>query len=87
MADMMAHIHRLRTKAIEIQDPALLAMALTILADMEFTVGQASGEELPIMDSRVTQRERHTFNSATAWVEALASLSDGPTSDGRRTVG
>jgi hypothetical protein len=68
---MSEHVASLARRAQAIEDHALKSMALQIIADMDFTLGEGWKDEFPTLDSRVTQRERHSFSSATAWVEAL----------------
>lgn len=66
--ERVAHLH---AEASSINGD-LQVLALSLVADMRFTLSEGWAQGLPDENSRVTQRERHTYSSASSCVKLLA---------------
>ena len=73
---MKDHVEILKKKAELISDPAIKIMCLSLIDDMEFSLGDNLNAPFPTMESKVTQREGHSFESATSWVKTYFRLDD-----------
>ena len=69
---MKKEITELRAKAESIKDVRFQTMALTLVADMEFTLHHFEDAGcMCIPEYFVNQRERITFDTSMNWVKAL----------------